>query len=182
MTDLKKLIIEAKCGGECAMLKIIDQFYPYINACVRSAEFDEDVRSELILAIIEMVYRIDLSNIRLDNEYALINYICSTIHYKNIRVGKLRNKIQYSEIGYDDLEDGVLERIEYMQVESDYTDNIIIDEFMKSILTDKEYYILKKLIIDKYKAVELAESFGVTKQAITNIKRRAILKLLSHLK
>lgn len=60
----------------------------------------------------------------------------------------------------------------------DMTNRFYLD-MTKNILSDKEYDIIKKILIGKYTLQSIAAEYGLTKQGITYIYRKAFFKVKS---
>lgn len=73
MGKLEDLIKKAKNYDDVAMLEIVDMFQPVVRKYSRMMNHDEDIASELVLALIELVHNIRLDKLDAPNDYVLIS-------------------------------------------------------------------------------------------------------------
>ena len=90
MGKLEDLIKKAKNYDDVAMLEIVDMFQPVVRKYSRMMNHDEDIASELVLALIELVHNIRLDKLDAPNDYVLISYIGRSLYHKYIYVSQKR--------------------------------------------------------------------------------------------
>lgn len=83
MGKLEDLIKKAKNYDDVAMLEIVDMFQPVVRKYSRMMNHDEDIASELVLALIELVHNIRLDKLDAPNDYVLISYIGRSLYHTN---------------------------------------------------------------------------------------------------
>lgn len=88
MGKLEDLIKKAKNYDDVAMLEIVDMFQPVVRKYSRMMNHDEDIASELVLALIELVHNIRLDKLDAPNDYVLISYIGRSLYHKYIYVSQ----------------------------------------------------------------------------------------------
>ena len=111
MGKLEDLIKKAKNYDNVAMLEIVDMFQPVVRKYSRMMNHDEDIASELVLALIELVHNIRLDKLDAPNDYVLISYIGRSLYHKYIYVSQKRCAVVNCEASYED--DAELERASY---------------------------------------------------------------------
>ena len=111
MGKLEDLIKKAKNYDDVAMLEIVDMFQPVVRKYSRMMNHDEDIASELVLALIELVHNIRLDKLDAPNDYVLISYIGRSLYHKYIYVSQKRCAVVNCEASYED--DAELERASY---------------------------------------------------------------------
>lgn len=111
MGKLEDLIKKAKNYDDIAMIEIIDMFQPVVRKYSRMMNHDEDIASELVLALIELVHNIRLDKLDAPNDYVLISYIGRSLYHKYIYVSQKRCAVVNCEVSYED--DAELERASY---------------------------------------------------------------------
>ncbi len=173
MEELIKQISKAKTGDQNTIQSLIEMFTPLINKYTKAAHWDEDTRSELILTLIEVIHKMDIDSFKTPNDYAVLKYIKRSIVNKYIQINKdnaiinlieeYAENIYYGERNNPDLYD------EYRF--------IALNETIRSLLTNKEYYCFIMIYDYGYSPAEVARITGVSRQTIHETKRRAVDKL-----
>ena len=62
--------------------RMVDMFQPVVRKYSRMMNHDEDIASELVLALIELVHNIRLDKLDAPNDYVLISYIGRSLYHK----------------------------------------------------------------------------------------------------
>lgn len=91
--------------------RMVDMFQPVVRKYSRMMNHDEDIASELVLALIELVHNIRLDKLDAPNDYVLISYIGRSLYHKYIYVSQKRCAVVNCEASYED--DAELERASY---------------------------------------------------------------------
>ena len=165
--------MQAQNHNEEKMLFLIEKFQPLLNSFSNMSNNKEDIKSELTLAFIEIIYNIKLANFRYEiNNYILTAYIKKSIYRKYINIQMNEQNRLSKEILTDN--ENVLDTC---LEEEDFDEIILLSESMKSLLTSKEYYCIEKIVLYNYSASELAKENKLSKQAINQCKLRALNKL-----
>lgn len=175
MTELEDIIIAAQNLDKDAMYEIITRFDPIISKYTRRMRYDEDFKSDMVLHLIETVYKIDLTKFRIPNDYALINYINNTLYHKYILLSKRQVGIRQSENHFEneDLE-------EWLGIDESTTediDNVLLNNTMKQVLTEREYSCVKLMVIEGLSSAEAAKLLGISRQTVNENKNRGLNKL-----
>lgn len=151
-----------------ATLQILNQFDPLLNKYAYKLGY-EHAKSDLTVFFIEILQV--LKRIKLENDGQAINYLVKSIKNQYIKLSKNNNKITTHELPLDFSYD-IPSNDFYESLEA----NIIIEHCMKK-LSPLQYDIIKELYLNCTPAVELAKKHHCSKQAITNIKKRALQKM-----
>lgn len=175
MGKLEDLVKAAKNGNEEAMLEIVDMFQPIIRKYTRLIGGDEDSSSDLVLALIELIYGIQLDKLKTVNDYVLISYISKSLHHKYIQLSRKSCSVVEHEMLCEN--DSEYEFTTVCLVASSFTKRIELDDFLKKTLTPKELLCVQLIVIHGYTATEVARELGITKQAVNQCKNRALKKL-----
>ncbi len=178
MQKLADTIKLAQQGNNDAILCIIDKFTPLIEKYTKQLNYDEDSKSELILKLISLVRKeINIENLRIRSDGALVNYISCAIrnHYINMSIKNKHTK--NNEFSSDlDIPVGYSEEDIYCFHDIEY--NLTID-LIKPLLTEREFMCVKLIVFDGWTSEAVAKKIGVSKQAINQCKIRALEKLRS---
>ena len=130
MGKLEDLIKKAKNYDDVAMLEIVDMFQPVVRKYSRMMNHDEDIASELVLALIELVHNIRLDKLDAPNDYVLISYIGRSLYHKYIYVSQKRCAVVNCEASYED--DAELERASYDPTIPKFSNDIEMMDFLRS--------------------------------------------------
>jgi DNA-directed RNA polymerase specialized sigma subunit len=173
---IAEMIRSAKENDENAMLELVERFRPVINKYFKRSNYDEDVKSELELKLIEVV-KIDINfdNLRDKNESALVNYIVSSLYHRYLAVSMNRAAKEKSELVYENDVLSSLPAPDNSFFET--TEENILLETLQSILTEREYCCVYAIVFMGYAAEEVAKYLHITKQACNQCKLRAFEKL-----
>lgn len=175
MGKLEDLIKKAKNYDDIAMIEIIDMFQPVVRKYSRMMNHDEDIASELVLALIELVHNIRLDKLDAPNDYVLISYIGRSLYHKYIYVSQKRCAVVNCEASYED--DAELERASYDPTIPKFSNDIEMMDFLRRELTNKEWFCVQLIVLQGHTATEVSEKLGITKQAVNQCKNRALKKL-----
>ena len=177
MHNLETLIRLAKENDENAMLDIIEKFQPLINKYFKKSMYDEDVKSAIILKLIEVV-KLDLKfeKFRKLNEGTIVNYIISSLKRYYFVISNKNNTKFKSEIIYEDDIMLTMHNPDKIQNEKDVED-VILFEMLRTILTKREYDCVYHIVFMGYTAEELSKKMKITKQACNQCKKRAFAKI-----
>lgn len=174
MDIIYEKIVSAQSGNEPAMLELIEQFSPLLKKYAHLLQ-TEDSLDELTVDFIELIMAVKLTSLRSHNDGALVNYIKKTMRYKYISRSKRRQ--QEAEIlHWDDFEEAVQRKHEprcpLFTSEAEFLQGI-----PAKILSSSELSIIAMIYLEGYSAAEIARAKGITRQAVNQIKRRALKKL-----
>lgn len=179
MGKIKDLVEAAKHNDTAAMLEIIEMFSPKIRKYTRIMGNDEDFKSDVVLSLIEMVHSINLDKLENDNDYVLVSYISKTIYHKYINLAQKHGKITDAESTYEN--ESEFEQACYTPSAPKFSDDIELLDFLKKSLTARELFCVQMIVLQGYSATEVAAMTGVTKQAVNQCKKRALVKLKEQL-
>jgi len=173
--NLFYLIELAQDGDEDAMLNIIDTFSPKINKYVYTYGSDEDLRSELVLHIIEIVRKIELENFHIKEHPAAVSYFNKAIDRRAWKYAKQKGTARKKVTLYDNAD------LNYLVGEdaeaSSAFDEILLESLMRDKLTEKEYQCLHFLLINGLSQADIARMFGISRQSLNETVKRALRKL-----
>ncbi|WP_133016976.1 sigma factor-like helix-turn-helix DNA-binding protein [Clostridium cuniculi] len=159
-------IIEAKKKNNEAILVILDIFENIINKYSRKLN-GADTRQDLYVFLINLINNIDTKLIINYEDKQILLYFSKSLKNEYIRLSKKNAKKSKNEI--------------YMNNELLYDCNKIESniEILDSIriLTIYEKEIIRLIFFDGYKVSDIAKKTGKSRQAINQVKNRALKKL-----
>lgn len=172
---LDKLIEIAKGGNQDAMLQIIEKFQPILRKYTHMSNYSEDVYSELVLNLIELVHKIDLKKFGFINDYVLISYINTALYHSYIRITKRRSLNMRNEQLVDDISS--LEQISLIPSVPNFASDIVLKDFLVTVLSPREYFCVDSIVFRGETASSVASKLGISRQAVNQSKKRALKKL-----
>lgn len=167
-------ILRAAAGSEADMLQLIQQFDPLLKKYANKLSY-EDAYYDLQYEFIRVIYNIALKGV--DN--AQDKYLVSYIHKSLIRAYyRLANKNRYysKNCSFADLTEG---QQYYLAAKLSFEDEYIqlFKDDLSAYLTPKEYIVIIKVVVYGLSSADVAKEFGVSKQSIKQIKKRAFKKI-----
>ena len=160
-----------------AYLSLLMKFDNLLKKYARLLNY-EDAYEDLRLFFLELVLSMKNKEIALKNEGAIINYISFSVKNQAIALSK-KLKEQFETI-FSDISEQQMSIIE----------NIIAEENQEQIshyypkderFTLKEAKLLEKIYVECYSISELSKEMGVSRQAINQMKKRALGKIKQNL-
>lgn len=164
----------AQNGDEFVMLALIEQFMPLITRYAKLLN-TEDAFEEMRLVFIELIMELRLDKLRSHSDGVLVAYITKTIRTKYIAKNK-RRELEDNIVSWDDLDESLRKKLEP-------SDSLFSGEedFVKAIplgvLNEREMDIISMIYLYGYTAAEIARTKNITRQAVNQIKLRALKKL-----
>lgn len=168
------LIIKSQAGDQESTLALIEKFNPLIKKYAYKLYY-EDAYNDLLVDFIELIHNLNLEFIRYKNEGGIVTYISKSVKSSFIKKLTAIIKIR-SIISYSDLNDNELY---YIDALSSTYDKYLKNElpYIDKKLNKAESSILKRIYISGYSATELSAIYGVSRQAVNQMKKRALNKL-----
>lgn len=161
-------------GDNTATLKLIEKFKPIIKKYAHSLSY-EDAYDDLLVDFIELLSTLKADKLQNKNDGCLVAYLTTSIHNsyikKLIRVKQLRNFTIYSELSENELYyiDSLTATMD-TYINTDY-------DLLRELLTNQEFNVIKMLFYEGYTVAETAGAIGITRQAVNQMKNRALKKL-----
>ena len=167
-------VYKIQSGDNTATLKLIEKFKPILKKYAHSLSY-EDAYDDLLVDFIELLNTLKVDKIQNKNDGCMVAYLTTSIHNsyikKLIKVKQLRNFTTYSELSENELHFiDSLTATKDTYVNTDY-------DLLRKLLTNQEFNIIKMLYYDGYTVTETAIAIGITRQAVNQMKNRALKKL-----
>ncbi|MDF2871088.1 MAG: DNA-directed polymerase [Anaerocolumna sp.] len=167
-------VYKIQSGDNTATLKLIEKFKPILKKYAHSLSY-EDAYDDLLVDFIELLNTLKVDKIQNKNDGCMVAYLTTSIHNsyikKLIKVKQLRNFTTYSELSENELH-----YIDSLTATKDTYVNTDYD-LLRKLLTNQEFNIIKMLYYDGYTVTETALAISVTRQAVNQMKNRALKKL-----
>ncbi len=168
--DIRKI----QNGDSDSILKLIEKFNPVLKKYAYSLYY-EDSYDDLLVSFIELLVNISIDKIQNKDDGCMISYLTTSIHNsyikKLIKIKQMRNFISYSN-----LTEKELYYIDSITATNDTYINMDLD-LLRRILTNPEFITIKMIFYKGYTVAETANALGITRQAVNQMKNRALKKL-----
>lgn len=167
-------IIKIQNGNNNSTLKLIEKFNPLLKKYAHSLYY-EDAYCDLLVDFIELLNEIKGENLQSRDEGCLISYLTTSIHSSYIK-NLIKLKRSHNQTIYSDLSENELYYIDTLTATNDTYINLEFD-LLKKFLTYPEYLVIKMTFYEGYSVTETANFNGITRQAVNQMKNRALKKL-----
>jgi RNA polymerase sigma factor (sigma-70 family) len=166
---LYKSIVEYQNGNNEHVEELIEKFSPLLKKYAYKLKY-EDALSDLILIFIETLNKIPIERFTKNDQGAIFNYLSHSIY--NAYISLMKNYIRRlnTHIYYEDEWNNIKSKEVPVDTAIDIHDAL-------EYLSEKEREVIMKSFFEGYRDVELAFMYGVTRQAICNIKRKSYQKM-----
>jgi RNA polymerase sigma factor (sigma-70 family) len=147
---------------------ICSKFCPIIKNLSKKLNCEyEEGETDLTIAFIQLIKEIDLTKFE-ERDKKVAKFICKFLENKSIDLlRKYRNKgKEYLQINYDILHEQA----------PDFSSNIFMSSLLSSLPYKQRTVIVKKFIY-QYTDREIAESLGISRQAVNGAKNRGLKNL-----
>lgn len=164
----------AQSGDKTIMLALIEQFKPLITKYAKLLN-TEDAFEEMRLVFIELIMELKLDKLRSRSDGVIVAYITKTIRTRYIAKNR-RRELESNTVYWDDLDESRRRKLEpsnpLFSAEEDF-----IKAIPPGVLNEKEMDIITMIYLYGYSAAEVARERNITRQAVNQIKLRALKRL-----
>lgn len=172
---ISEIITASQNGNSEATLLMVEKFKPLLKKFAYKLYY-EDAYYDLLVDFIELIQGINLKQIHDKSEGKMVSYICKSI--KNSYIKRLiAVKKSHSFILYSELSE---KQLYYISVLSATYDEYFMHElpYVSLLLTKTEYFVIEMIYCSGYTAAEIASCFSISRQAVNQMKKRALRKLV----
>lgn len=164
MSELYNLIKKSQIKDLDSVEIICSKFAPLIKKYAYMLRY-EDAYSDLQLCLIECIYKIPLSSgkFNLSDAY-ILSYIKKSVYFGYIALSQKNEKYKFKNIFYDNY-DYKVDKISYKADVCLMEDELYLTD-IKKILNIKEYELFRLKFIEQYTESEIADIYGISRQAI----------------
>ncbi len=167
--ELLESIIEAQKDRNGKLVDLVNRFKPLMNKYAYRLGY-EDAFWDIQLRFIEIILSLNTNRLEALEYTELLTYICACMHNAYISLSKAN--CQYKELFFPVSE--IYEQAEEGKCD-DYKELIFSD--IKCVLNELEFDVVFKHFFAGIKIDDIATQKGVSRQAVNQIKNRAIKKL-----
>ena len=165
---LFSLIDDANNGDENALLEIIFRFNYTIKKFSRELKYD-GAESDLIISLIEIIKEINLLNVHIKNDGAIVNFIYRSLYNRKIDLYR-KNIIGIREECTENLE--LIPDRSSIETET----SIFFKDILKTLsVLQRDVLVLR--YYNEYTDREVAEKMKISRQAINRAKNKGLKRL-----
>lgn len=168
------LVERAQRGEENAMLELIQRFTYLFKKYAGKLKY-EDAYQDIELFFIELIKTFRLEKLQCQKDEIIVSYInVSITNFYKKRIGKLITTEK--EIVVSDLTEEQAYFAEVLTAKEDETD-IFMECGMKEVLNESEFQVIYLIYSKGYTTAEIARTSNKSRQAVNQLKKRALLKI-----
>lgn len=168
------LITQSQGGNADTTMALIDKFNPMLKKYAYQLHYD-DAYDDLLVDFIQFIHDIDLTKIHNQCEGCLVSYISRAMKCVYIKKSKQKKSLQ-NIILDSELEDDQIYQIESLLSQEDtYFQHELPG--IECILTRPEASVIQMIYLRGYSACKAAQQLGTSRQAVNQMKNRALKKL-----
>jgi len=161
--DLKTLLLEANNRDPEAMETLLKKFEPLLNKCAMQLDY-YGAESDMTICFIEFVYSLKPEKVAPFSEGELVAFIKRAMNNKKIDLyRKHKSNITEVPLEYDD----------EIPDENDFENAACIKAILDE-LTEKQREVVNAKYYGMYSDAEIAEKMKISRQAVNQLKRRAL--------
>ncbi|MGN6711050.1 sigma-70 family RNA polymerase sigma factor [Anaerocolumna jejuensis] len=168
------VIAKIQNGDSNSTLELIEKFNPLLKKYAHMLYY-EDAYNDLLADFIELLSCVRIDRIKNKDDGGMTAYIAASMHSSYVKK-LIKQKQLHRFIIYSDLSENELHYIDALNATNDTYINNELD-LLKNILTASEFIIIKMIFYDGYSVTETANANSITRQAVNQMKNRALKKL-----
>lgn len=163
---------------DAAALQLLELFDKLLKKYARLLG-TEDAYEDLRLFFFELLDKLKDKRVCYDNDGYVVSYISKSIKNQYIALSKGNSAIKSSV--FSDVSDEQMIYIEQIAATEDVVN--ITDYFpVNNKLSPREETILQQFFVGEYSIEEIAQQFGISRQAVNQAKNRALNKIRKEIK
>jgi len=165
---LYHLLEKAQKGDAEAVMDMLLKFRPTIKNLSRKLDYEE-AETDLIIAFLETIKELDLEELHMKSDGAIVNYIYFFLKNKSVNLFKknVLRRINTTELELDIIADDTAYD----------TDNIIFVSMLLNALPPMQREVINKKFMQGFTDKEIALLLGVSRQAVNRTKNRGLNNL-----
>lgn len=168
------LVERAQKDDKEAMMELINRFDPLLKKYAWKLHY-EDAYGDIVLYFIELIKSFHLDRLICQKDEFIISYInASIMHFYKKRVPYLIK--MKKEISLSALTDEQVYYLEKQSVKKNEI-NIFMELGLENLLNRKECQVIYMIYVRDYSSAEAARILSRSRQAVNQIKQRALKKL-----
>lgn len=167
-------IQKSQTGNNNATIALVEKFKPLLKKYASLLRY-EDAYNDLLVDFIELLHNLRLDKMAHHNEGSIITYIQTSMRSSYIKRStasrKYRNHMLFSDLSEKELYN--------VESKSSTVDTYFDQELsgLGALLTKAEFNILNSIYVNGHTSAEIALTNGTTRQAVNQMKKRALKKI-----
>ena len=172
------LVERAQRGEEAPMVELIQKFSDLFKKYARKLNY-EDAYQDIVVFFIEIIKSFKLEKLQCKKDEIIVSYInVSIINFYKKSIGKLITVGK--EIVLSDLSEEQAYYVDVQMAKEDAKD-IFMELGMKNVLNENEYRVIYLIYSQGYTTAEIARTSNKSRQAVNQLKHRALIKIKNSL-
>lgn len=167
----------AQAGDKESINKLIEKFQPLLRKYAYKLSY-EDAYEDLLLYFIELILSLKSSILSNTNDARLVSYISKGVQNQYCHFIKKyidsKNELQFSQLSEEQL------HCIQQNLSTEDKETTLPFEILNTILTPKETTTILAIYYYGYTSAELAKRYHLTRQAVNQLKQRALKKLKAY--
>ena len=171
---LYELISSVQSNDQNAMTELIERFQPLLKKYAAKLNY-EDAYEDLMLYYIGLIKSLNLKKLICTKDEIIVSYINVSIknYYKKAITKIIKYKMQ---VALSDLTEEQMYYVDAKSATEDETD-LFVEFGLREVLNDNECQVIYQLYIEGYTTAEIARLSSKSRQAVNQLKNRALNKI-----
>ncbi len=171
---LYELISSVQSNDQNAMTELIERFQPLLKKYAAKLNY-EDAYEDLMLYYIGLIKSLNLKKLICTKDEIIVSYI--NVSIKNYYKKTITKIIKYkNEVVLSDLTEEQMYYVDAKSATEDETD-LFVEFGLREVLNDNECQVIYQLYIEGYTTAEIARLSSKSRQAVNQLKNRALSKI-----
>ena len=171
---LYELISSVQSNDQNAMTELIERFQPLLKKYAAKLNY-EDAYEDLMLYYIGLIKSLNLEKLICTKDEIIVSYI--NVSIKNYYKKTITKIIKYkNEVVLSDLTEEQMYYVDAKSATEDETD-LFVEFGLREVLNDNECQVIYQLYIEGYTTAEIARLSSKSRQAVNQLKNRALNKI-----
>lgn len=171
---LYELISSVQSNDQNAMTELIERFQPLLKKYAAKLNY-EDAYEDLMLYYIGLIKSLNLKKLICTKDEIIVSYI--NVSIKNYYKKTITKIIKYkNEVVLSDLTEEQMYYVDAKSATEDETD-LFVEFGLREVLNDNECQVIYQLYIEGYTTAEIARLSSKSRQAVNQLKNRALNKI-----
>lgn len=171
---LYKLINSVQSNDQNAMMELIERFQPLLKKYAAKLNY-EDAYEDLMLYYIGLIKSLNLKKLSCTKDEIIVSYI--NVSVKNFYKKEITKIIRCKkEVALSDLTEEQKYYVDVKSAAEDETD-LFMEFGLREVLNENECQVIYLLYVEGYTTAEIARLSSKSRQAVNQLKNRALNKI-----
>jgi RNA polymerase sigma factor (sigma-70 family) len=157
-----------------SLVELIELFDPLLKKYAKKLNYD-DAYYDLRFEFIKTIYKLNTTNLENLSEGQIVIYVSKIIYHHYINYSK-KTRSHKNTILFSDMSDSMISFIDARLLVEDQKKNYDIEYALRKLNIDDQI-LINLIFYNDYSIREIAQTYGTSRQAINQEKKRIIQKL-----